>query len=213
MDISVYFNDDGMSLSSVEVMDANGEEVSEMLKTLKDIFNANDNKDYENIRDIVERCNRCSNDAEYFKLKYEKALEQITELEESAEEPQACYGEIEKCNEEIDELKLKYKIECQQNDVIKKSYDRLAKSFEELVKERDEWKSKCERRKGNVEAFEELLKERDEYKEIASDRDELKIKLDAANERIVELECEYFNYRHETVNKEHKKCNELKSES
>lgn len=228
MNFSIYFQ----SGANIDFYDATPNDISETLQKIGVKFGEPTNND------------RLENDVEYFKLKYEKALEQISELDESVEELQACYGEIEKRNDEINEWKQKYENECKHNDVIKKSYDRLAKSFEELIKERDEymgkyernkeitnrlygevtklqnerdeWKSKWERRKGNVEAFEELLKERDdakylyetttkaydelhikleetirelnEYKKIASDRDDLKIALDQANEYVAAVE-------------------------
>ena len=135
---------------------------------------------------------KLKNDVEYFKLKYEKSLEQIAELEESSEELQACYGEIEKLNDEINEWKQKYENECKHNDVIKKSYDRLAKSFEDLVKQLNDAKYLYE---GTTKAYDELhknfedtVRELNEYKKVASDRDDLKIALDQANDYVTAVE-------------------------
>lgn len=176
MNFSIYFQ----SGANIDFYDATPNDISETLQKIGVKFGEPTNND------------KLENDVEYFKLKYEKALEQISELDESVEELQACYGEIEKRNDEINEWKQKYENECKHNDVIKKSYDRLAKSFEELVKERDDAKYLYE---GTTKAYDELhikleetIRELNEYKKIAGDRDDLKIALDQANDYVTAVE-------------------------
>lgn len=158
MNISIYMND-GSAISSIEINDATSEEAMTAIKA----FGFGENEE-----DWLYSDNQ--------KIRY-----RVEDLDTRT----SIGRELLELEEARDEWKQKYSIECIHNDEIKKAYDQLVKDFTVITNERDEWKRKWERCKGNVEAFEELLKERDEYKEIASDRDDLKVE----NDKVKEL-CE-----------------------
>lgn len=115
--------------------------------------------------------------------------------------------------EECDCWKENYKIECQHNDDIKKSYDKLTEDFNVLFRDRDEWRDKYAaewRNNDNLKkAFKDLensssdlLKQLEEYEQIASDRDEWRDKCNmlekcykSASTRCVELLKERDEYK------------------
>ena len=190
MDISVYFND-LVAVSSIEIQNADGKEVVQILNEI---------------------CNYDTIDARYgnenFKL-YHKNIEVM---------------------DERNEWKEKYKIECQHNDEFKKAYDELTKNFNTLIKNRDEWRDKCNMLEKAYTSTEtrclELLKELEEYKEIASDRDDLKIEIDQLkaqykscleNNDILEDAVNEWKDKYDKLVKERDewrdKCDKLKSES
>ena len=97
MDISVYFNDN-VAVSSVDIHDANSEEVVQVLHEICNYDTIDARYGNENFK-LYHKNLEVMDERDEWKAKYEKALEQITELDESAEELHARYVEIEKLRE------------------------------------------------------------------------------------------------------------------
>lgn len=97
MDINVYFNDN-VAVSSIDIHDANSEEVVQVLHEICNYDTIDARYGNENFK-LYHKNLEIMDERDEWKAKYEKALEQITELEKSAEELNARYVEIEKLRE------------------------------------------------------------------------------------------------------------------
>lgn len=110
--------------------------------------------------------------------------------------------------EERDEWKEKYKIECQHNDGIKMANDVLTKNFEALAKDRDAWKEmyklECQHNDEIKIAYDQLAKD---FNTIFRDRDEWR---DKSN--MLEKECASYNTRCMELIKERDEYKEIASD-
>lgn len=190
MNISVYLND-GEVISSVDINEATVEEALSAIKA----FGFGENKEEWLYSDNQ-------------KIKYKVEVmdtrrsigRQLLELEEERDKWKNDYNEavlyynglINKHIEECEEWKEKYKIECQHNDEIKMANDVLVKDFRTLMNDRDYWRDKSNMFEkcytGADKRYLELQKELEKYKELASDREDLKIALDQANDYVTAVE-------------------------
>jgi chromosome segregation ATPase len=170
MNISVYLND-GEVISSVDINEATVEEALSAIKS----FGFGENKeewlysDNQKIRYRVEDSDKIRIQA--LQEDRDKIFNELIELKGLYKDRvnellnmEFKLKSIDNLTDECEEWKEKYKIECQHNDEIKMANDVLVNNFRILVKERDE------------------------YKEIASDRDDLKIALDQANDYVTAVE-------------------------